>query len=408
MMHTEQTIFQSCAKTPLCAICQTPIIEQADNDTDEHILVQALGGRRCVRGFICRPCNSHAGKTWDVVLSKAMQFPALCHGVKRQRGGEIPSLEVFVDGKKNMLNSDGVLRPAASFRRDKVTGEYEIVAGDLATAKKMERDFLKSQKNLLEKGEFEHVRANHFFHHKYTLSLDKIEISKSVVKSALAMAHHLGIGYQQCEEAVAYLRETEGRMCYGPTYLDLIANRPTEHLLHCVAVRADPKTTLITAYVEYFGLLRMLVCLGRGYQGELIEGSYTINPATGLELNLPANLDLPEAEIEFSLTQAMLNAPEYVKPTNERLEFILRLQRSRSYLSELNFQAGRLAKKMGISLKENTFNELMQHLDSSQAEEVSVALSAALKPYLTASVNAEMKRRGLKQPSVGCSGDSDE
>lgn len=408
-MHTKHPIPQMLPEASLCAICETPITEQADNDTNEHILLQALGGRRCVRGFICRPCNSHAGETWDLVLSRAMQLPALGHGVKRQRGGEISPLEVFVDGKKNMLGGDGVMRPTASFRRDKLTGEYEIVAGDLATAKRMERDFLKSQKMSPVQSDFEHVRANHFFQHKYTLSLDKIEISKSAVKSALAMAHYLGISYQQCEEAVAHLRAPGGRVCHGPTYLDLISNRPTTHLLHCVAVRADPKTAMITAYVEYFGLLRILVLLGSGYQGELIEGSYTINPATGLELNLPANLDLPKHEIEFSLKQALLNAPEYVKPSIERLEFILRRQRSTSLLSELDFQAGILAKKMGISLKENSVNEIMQHVDSSQTEEVSVALSKALKPYLIASVNAEMARRGLKlPPPPGCAGDTDE
>jgi hypothetical protein len=46
-----------------CALCETAIT--AENDSDEHLIPNALGGRRKVSGFLYRDCNSRTGEAWD-------------------------------------------------------------------------------------------------------------------------------------------------------------------------------------------------------------------------------------------------------------------------------------------------------------------------------------------------------
>ena len=43
-----------------CALCEAP--SGNGNDSREHILPNAIGGRKTVRGFLCRVCNTMAGE----------------------------------------------------------------------------------------------------------------------------------------------------------------------------------------------------------------------------------------------------------------------------------------------------------------------------------------------------------
>ena len=49
-----------CDDAPLCETSIT-----AENDSDEHLIPNALGGRRKVSGFLHRDCNSRTGEASD-------------------------------------------------------------------------------------------------------------------------------------------------------------------------------------------------------------------------------------------------------------------------------------------------------------------------------------------------------
>ena len=46
-----------------CWLCDRELTE-----TREHIIPESMGGKRTVRGFICRDCNSTTGHKWDVAV----------------------------------------------------------------------------------------------------------------------------------------------------------------------------------------------------------------------------------------------------------------------------------------------------------------------------------------------------
>lgn len=47
----------------LCILCSTRLT--GETDSGEHIIPDAIGGRKAVRGFICKDCNSRTGTDWD-------------------------------------------------------------------------------------------------------------------------------------------------------------------------------------------------------------------------------------------------------------------------------------------------------------------------------------------------------
>ena len=84
-----------CDHAPLC---ETPIT--AENDSDEHLIPNALGGRRKVSGFLYRDCNSRTGEAWDAWRLNFFLF-CLLLDVARERG-EPPNLSVVTSAAKRL------------------------------------------------------------------------------------------------------------------------------------------------------------------------------------------------------------------------------------------------------------------------------------------------------------------
>ena len=116
------------------------------------------------------------------------------------------------------------------------------------------------------------------------------QAEKSVVKSALALAFCAGVPPGDCEAACAYLRHADGKPCLDYYYLpDIVLNREVGIPIHCVHVRANRTRQNLMAYVEVFGLYRMVVCLSRKYTGPELTKTYTVNPVTGERIQVEIN-----------------------------------------------------------------------------------------------------------------------
>ena len=70
----------------LCSVVITP-----ENDSNEHVIPQAIGGRKTVNGFICKCCNSETGHAWDAGLMKFLEFFTVHENPMREDGKPTPS-----------------------------------------------------------------------------------------------------------------------------------------------------------------------------------------------------------------------------------------------------------------------------------------------------------------------------
>lgn len=105
-----------------CIICRKDI-EQGNNDSDEHIIPKAIGGKFVVKN-ICRNCNNNLGKTVDhwfleESLIKLLRMIYYLEG----ESGRVPDLFAFslydAQGNKAILaRGDGVTTP-------KIYDDYE-------------------------------------------------------------------------------------------------------------------------------------------------------------------------------------------------------------------------------------------------------------------------------------------
>jgi len=288
---------------PICATCGGQITEA--DDSEEHIISAAIGGRRTVRGLLHQVCNNQAGQTWDAELERQLRPLALHFGVQRQRGQTLRMAITTTAGEELLLGPKGQLtmvRPNITRTPTPQGVNLQITAGSDAQA----REVLEALKRKTPHIDVEGTLATAQVRRSYAQGAVQLQLGfggelsgRSLVKSALALAHQAGIPVDRCGDALRYLREADGTPCFGYYYVgDLISDRPAEKPLHCVAIEANPETSLILGYVEYFGVHRAVVCLGRGYRGEAVKCIYAIDPRNGATFDLSVRLAFDEADIE--------------------------------------------------------------------------------------------------------------
>lgn len=279
-----------------CFVCSDPIT--AANDSREHVIPNAIGGRLKTKGFACEPCNNTSGHKWDNALAQQLQALCLFFHVARERGETRPfAVETTAGEQLMMLPGGGLGLPRPTWKEVK-TGEriqIQIAARNHKEARQMLKGIRRKYPNA---NVDENVLSTATQHTSYPNGLVKFSISiggtlggRSIVKTAAAFAHHVGIPVSACNLATKYIREQSADACFGYYYeRDLIASRPMGVPFHCVAISADPTSGRVFGYVEYFAGHRMIVCLSDSYDGPRVSECYAIDPTTGQKLKLAVQI----------------------------------------------------------------------------------------------------------------------
>ena len=283
-----------------CALC-TCDISQANN-TKEHIIPNAIGGRKKITNFICNQCNRDSGSKWDVELANQLNPLGLLFSISRERG-EVPS-QTFetASGNKVVLNHDGTKAlPKPEFKEEETDSgvRVQIRARNMKEAKGMFNGVKKKYPHLTIKPEIKESSEYLVEPIDFSLSFGGLETGRSLVKSGLALVVEAGVDFNECKTARDYLLNDEAEPCFGYFYSsDPIVNRPKGIPLHCIYVKGVTETNMILGYVEFYGHKRMLVCLSDSYTGGAFENAYALNPIDGKELYLSYDLQVSKQDIE--------------------------------------------------------------------------------------------------------------
>ena len=278
-------------------MCDIEITDK--NDTKEHIIPNAIGGRRKVSGFICDDCNNKSGSNWEAELAKQLNPLSLLFDVKRERGKAPSQVFEMLSGEKIKLHNNGEMEQALSTYKKNQAGGVHMTVGNQKEAKKRIKDIKKKrpEANI----DFQMKHETHYPSEPINidLSFGGLSAGRSLVKSALAVVFACDIDPHCCEQALCYLKNDDAEPCFGYFYSsDPIIDRPIGMPIHCIYVKGDPVENLIIGYVEFFGYQRVALCLSNNYQGKFFEGYYVINPLDGTEQNL---------KFQFSLTPEMVS-----------------------------------------------------------------------------------------------------
>lgn len=332
-----------------CALCDAQITRE--NDSGEHIILQSLGGRRQVFEFVCKSCNSKAGQRWDAKLNSEFSHVALMHGVDRQRSGTLPSRRVkTVEGTQLLLHADGTMSPAVPTVKANEAGgkiSYSAVARTTAEAQKIIGGLNKKHPGftatLTSRTEYNNeVLA-------VGISIGGPQSGRSLVKTAVALAHAMGIAHKDCPNAMHYLRNEEAGPCYGHFHTrDLASTRSTKHLMHCVSIKGNSGQKTLLGYVEYFGIAKVVVLLSDNYLGPDVQQTYAIDPSSGCDLAVEIDLALTEEELRRVVHVDEPDVIGYRHSLEQALPVLLERVKRRSQDQAIQSASEQAFKELGI------------------------------------------------------------
>jgi hypothetical protein len=376
--------------TPKCAYCGVEITRE--NQSREHILQNAIGGRREVPNVFCRPCNSTFGNRWDSEAAQQLHFLSLKLDVVRDDGKVPARYYQTISGKSVRLHPDGHMslppeKPVVIEKDGQV--QIQIAAPD----RKKAVEALKGQKRRYPKLDVEAAMASMAHNESYlnepvagTLQFQGDGPYRSAVKSALTLAVSAGIRAEECERALQYLR-ADGEFCFGFYYRrDLIVNRSANRIFHCVAIYGDPAIGKLVGYVELFGIYRFVIALSENYSGPEIRDSYSIDPSKGETLHLKIDLNFTGDEFRFAVDNMDETA---VAAQVQAVQWVIGLIQQRSFEREQE----RVASQAWDGTLKTLGLESGQPMTPEIAMAISQEITKRMFPFLKHRLSAQLKIR---------------
>lgn len=277
-----------------CALCGEPF--DGRDDSREHIIPNAIGGRKKITGFLCRDCNSRTGQEWDSELGRQLNPVSNMLGIKRERGSP-PSMVVnTLDGRQLRHESDGRMRRhRVEITEEEIDGKIHlnISAPSVKELRKHLPGLVRRYPQLQGVDLMSHAVASR----EYApgpigihLKFGGLMAGRSVVKSCTALAHVAGVRLDDLEQAREYLRGAQAP-CFGYYYeRDVVVGRPTRTFFHCVHVHGNERTGQVVGYVEYYGYMRIVVLLSGTYRGAEFTETYAVDPVGSTDLEVSVKL----------------------------------------------------------------------------------------------------------------------
>ncbi len=264
-------------------------------NTREHVIPKSLGGKKTVDGFICRSCNSATGHNWDAAVAAFESW--LFHltqnlSVNPQRGRSIrgkmaeTGLNAFID-PGNKVRLDFNVQKKTQEAAGQVSYQFTCDPSQINSMfDAVNTIYQRNGMNPIGRREFDALITHNEIPHpvvEVPLVLDWPKYSRSLAKTAMAMAFFVGVNPAKCDNAVRYLRDEtlpeEGVVTMPATSLDGVLEDWAHY--HAVNIFGFPKERKLIGEILYFGKVSGLIVLSNSYEGARIVAGHSINLKTG-------------------------------------------------------------------------------------------------------------------------------
>ena len=282
-----------------CIACLTKLEDH--NRSREHVIPEALGGRKTTNRSPCRQCNNETGAEWDAKLvEQLLPIQQLVHdpaaprvGTRTVRDNETGVELTFKPGFQGGLTTETIVTKL---------GDNKIGIQTSANTSRRARQEL--EKALRERG-LERSEAKKEARRQpvvQELREQWIEATvfspwgadgtmKATVKTAMNCGCVAGLGWYQKARGDDYLRGRDFLVVWLPAVPGVVEKpaEGTEQWCHTIYVRTDASEKVVWGYCEWFGVVHVVMLLGRAYLGTPRERKYSVDPTTGQEVDTKVN-----------------------------------------------------------------------------------------------------------------------
>ena len=262
-----------------CYVCNTEIT--SENWSDEHIIINAAGGRLKSKDLICKQCNSNFGEDVDKTLANQLNFFANQLMIKRERGEAQP-----VIGKKESTNEeirflpDGSMIPHRPKYEETAEGNrvnISMTVRDDAELKKMAAGIARKHPQLKEKDIINAAVHRESYMDDYTtfnLDVGGPEVFRAVCKCAINYYMYKKGNTKYIQPVLNYIKGTEDKNIVWMHYKDNLYDLNDDECFHMLHLRGNPTERVLYCYVDYFNSYKYIILLNDSYDGVEINSTY--------------------------------------------------------------------------------------------------------------------------------------
>jgi hypothetical protein len=297
-----------------CYVCEQYIVD--GNTYDEHIVLNAMGGRLHSKNLLCRQCAPLFDKI-DAQLAKHFNPIANLLNVRRHRGEPQPiRAEVVNTGEEIFLDPGGkprISKPTIDIKEDNGEASISLTAKNEKQAREVLKGLKRKFPNLdIEKALEQAVKSEFQLDSEVHFSLEVTgdEIYRSVCKTAVNFYVYSRREYSYIKHLIPYLKGEHKLNCvqiYSPDY-DFFPNFLEKgKVFHNLFVGGNSEERVLYAVVQFFSTFQFLILISDEYDGQNFFDFYFFDLIEvseyrpGVEItHLPKNLILEILEEKLS------------------------------------------------------------------------------------------------------------
>ena len=267
-------------ETYYCYICGNPI--KGKEVSVEHIILNGIGGKLRSKKLLCKTCNGNLGSGPDVALSESLSFYTDMLQVKKDRDNHHKQLMMDEDGHEVIVEKGGTkLELRRSYYDKQEVGNekrYNITA-------KSEEDLQKYLAGQVKAGELTQAQMDEIMakakmtSHRPKLSTRTVipkEAFPSIVKSAVNYYVACTRRIEDVKHLIPYIKGEKN--CKDILNIVLFDKLPyeekPEEITHMIHLEGNPKTGVLYALMEYYGVYTYVVFLKENYDGPELNVTY--------------------------------------------------------------------------------------------------------------------------------------
>lgn len=301
-----------------CYVCQVDITPA--NESNEHIILSACGGRLKSKELLCKEHNSNFGNSFDAELARQTNDIANLLSIKRQ-SGEPPAIK----GKLQSTDEDYYLQNDGKPVMGKPIINVDFDGQKLnlsikARNKKEMREILKGLKKKkypdldVEQALMSAEYCKKYFDEPiyFQTSIGGKEVFKSISKSAINFFIMKGGDRKHVTHLFPYL-EDEIILDITRIHLpDEIIYMPKENeVSHIIRLIGNPEEKILYVYIELFNVHNFIVNLNDTYDGAALDETYVFDVIKTKELNESIPLNYTREQLLSLYREELYNEEDY-------------------------------------------------------------------------------------------------
>lgn len=297
-----------------CYSCQKEINSQ--NESSEHIIINAIGGKLKSKKILCKICNTKLGDKYDRALAEAYNVLAHNLEISRERGKVPDVLGELESGAKVTVPADGapkLHKARVDIEEKDGKKEFKISARNIKEAQKILKGVKDKYKisdeyydELLSGMKSEKINDTGFI--KYSLQIGGDDIFKAILKALVGYYTYLDQDISNIEDCVRELKNDKNKTnrIWFLNQEHLLAPYEKRSICHTLQIISNVSQKQLIGIYDIFSVCQYGVILSEDYNGPEIRKSYSYC------FDLKKEIELSTLDVEtVSEVISLIKASEY-------------------------------------------------------------------------------------------------